>query len=497
MFLLNKRFVSLSLVMCILFSGIAGRLGYIIFSGRYAVSSSYNSYTITVDRIFPTIYDRNLQRLTNKTSGLAAVIRPNEKCFSELGLVFDREERISVVEELKQGYPVVRSIDKYPDCKYIKIFETKIRHNSDQLAKHLVTSCESLYPNAVGSRSVNFAVDAIGRLLEGDDGTVIENNYNTEYGCALTIDSDIQRCVERAAKDMKSGAVVVLDIKSSEALAVFSTPNDYFNRALSEYTVGSVFKLIISACALENGINPFYICTGEITVGDTTFSCQNKKIHGLQTMKNALANSCNCYFINLALMLGAEEIYKTAQSFGFGAEIRLADEWTLSNGNFPDLDSLQSKGELALIGFGQGSLTTTPLHFASIVAAIANGGNYTSPSLLFGEIDDYGFLTEFERNTSARIISEETAEKLREYMRYVVTNGTGALAEYNANSAGKTSTAQSGRYIDGREVLNTWFAGFYPYDDPKYAIVVTTEDGVSGSADCCPIFRTIVEKLDK
>ncbi len=81
-------------------------------------------------------------------------------------------------------------------------------------------------------------------------------------------------------------------------------------------------------------------------------------------------------------------------------------------------------------------------------------------------------------------------------MRYVVTNGTGRRAEYNNNSAGKTSTAQSGRYVDGKEILNTWFAGFYPYDNPKYTIVIMTEDGKSGSGDCCPIFRTIVEKLD-
>ena len=62
-------------------------------------------------------------------------------------------------------------------------------------------------------------------------------------------------------------------------------------------------------------------------------------------------------------------------------------------------------------------------------------------------------------------------------------------------SAGKTSTAQSGRYENGTEILNTWFAGVYPYDNPEYAIVVMTENGKSGAGDCCPIFRAIVEKL--
>ena len=92
-------------------------------------------------------------------------------------------------------------------------------------------------------------------------------------------------------------------------------------------------------------------------------------------------------------------------------------------------------------------------------------------------------------------MSEKTAETLREYMRYVDTNGTGMAAEYNNNSAGKTSTAESGIYVENKEILNTWFAGFYPYDNPKYAIVVLTEDGVSGSTDCCPVFRTIVENI--
>jgi cell division protein FtsI/penicillin-binding protein 2 len=82
-------------------------------------------------------------------------------------------------------------------------------------------------------------------------------------------------------------------------------------------------------------------------------------------------------------------------------------------------------------------------------------------------------------------------------MRYVVTNGTGYKAETTSHkSAGKTATAQTGQYEDGVELLNTWFAGLYPYDNPKYAIVIMTEKGTSGSENCCPIFSTIVEKLE-
>ena len=83
-------------------------------------------------------------------------------------------------------------------------------------------------------------------------------------------------------------------------------------------------------------------------------------------------------------------------------------------------------------------------------------------------------------------------------MRYVVSDGTGRKAQStDGKSAGKTATAQTGQYDKGIELLNTWFAGIYPYDAPKYAVVIMVEDGTSGSSDCCPIFRTIVEKLRK
>lgn len=492
---MKKRLITLLITLCFAFSVIIGRLGYIIFSGRFAVSSTYNSYTLTIDRLYPTIYDRNLNKLTNTGKGLAAVIRPNEKCLSELELLFDGAERREIIDELGQGYPMIRTIDNYTACKYIKIFETKKRHDDNILAQHLITDCERLYSDYIGTKTINFTVDAIGRLLDGDEGTVYENNYYSKYGAVLTVDSKIQENVENATVDMKKGAVVVLDVETGDVLAAHSKPNDYLNRAFNAYTVGSVFKLVISACALENNKYPIYKCTGEITVGDTVFSCQNKKEHGTQTMKEALANSCNCYFIDLALSLGYEKVYETAKRFGFGESTRLAKEWIVSNGNFPNESDLQSKGQLALIGFGQGSLTTTPLHFASVVATIANGGNYIPPNVLLGEMNDNGDVSDYSRNASRKIISEKSAQTLCEYMRYVVTNGTGSAAEYENNSAGKTSTAQSGIYIDGREVLNTWFAGFYPYNDPKYAIVVMTEDGSSGAGDCCPIFRTIVENL--
>ena len=494
---MKKRVIIFSVAMMFLFSIVVERIGYVAFSGNYKVSATHNSYTVDIDKVYETVYDRNFNRINNKTESLAAVIRPTEKCLTEMNKLFSYKEREEIMEELKQGYPVVRQIDSYVSCKYIKILETANRHSEDMLAKHLVSSCENLKPDVAGSRAINFSVDAMGRLLDGDDGVLIDDNYETKKGIALTVDNRIQKITEEAGKDMKSGAIVVLDTATSEVLASYSTSNDYLNRAFSSYCVGSVYKLVVSACAIENGIDDTYECKGKVTIGDTTFSCQRDTAHGVQNIKEALANSCNCYFIELALKLGAEKITEMSKALGFGEMNYLYDGWSVANGNFPNSDDLQSKGQLALLGFGQGKLTDSPLHFSSVISAIANGGVYKMPKVVLGDVDDNGNLAKTEDNESNRAMSEKTAKTLREYMRYVVSDGSGRRADYNNQSAGKTSTAQSGRMEGEKEILYTWFAGFYPYDNPKYSIVVMTEDGTSGATDCGPIFRTIVENIDK
>lgn len=494
---MKKRMIIFSVAILFLFSAVAERIGYVVFSGNYKVSSTHNSYTVNIDKIYETVYDRNLERITNKTENLVAVIRPTEKCLTEMNKLFTYKEREEIMEELKQGYPVVKEINNYVSCKYIKILETTNRHPDGMPARNLVSSCENLKPDAVGSRAINFSVDAIGRLLDGDEGVLIDDNYNTKKGISLTLDNRIQKITEDAGRDMKSGAIVVLDVDTSEVLASYSTPNDYLNRAFSSYCVGSVYKLVVAACALENNMNETYECKGKVTVGDTTFTCQKDKKHGVQTVKEALANSCNCYFVELALKLGSEKISEMSKKLGFGEINSLYDGWDVRNGNFPDSDDLQSKGQLALLGFGQGKLTDSPLHFSSVIAAIANGGLYRMPKVVFGDVDDNGSLTQIKDNETHRVMSEDTAKTIREYMRYVVTDGSGRSADCNNQTAGKTSTAQSGRMEGNREILYTWFAGFYPYDNPRYAIAVMTEDGTSGASDCGPIFRTIVENIEK
>jgi len=493
---MSKRVISLLSIFVLIFTSLAGRCAYIAMSSTYQVSDTYNSYSLKIGTLYTNFYDRAGLKLNNNKKYYAAVIRPNEKCLSELDKLFTPAEVKEITRELSEGYPIVRYMDKKVSTNYIKIFECI--DNSVVSCRHLLDKAcgglENYVSEETGSLSVNFSVDALGRLLTGDEGTIVNDNYDSNDGIVLSLDSKLQSIAEKAATSIPKGAVVILDTQTSEILASVSKGDDYVNRALSPYAVGSVFKLVVTACALENNIDLSYTCTSRIKVADMTVHCQKNKKHGMQKMKNALANSCNCYFVNLALELGADKISDTAKKLGFGSAFEIYENWQVKSGSFPSMNTLSSLGQLALVGFGQGQLTDSPMHFASVISCIANGGYYNSPTL---NIETYSSDGNKRSDKENQALSASTTKKLREYMKYVVMNGTGSNANYKNKTAGKTATAQSGIYNNKTEILNTWFAGFYPYNNPEYAIVVMQENGKSGAGDCCPVFRTIVENIDR
>lgn len=484
---MHKRIISLCVVISILLTSITARIGYIMLSGSYTVEAGYNSFSLNIDNLNYQLNYRNGEKLTNNVKSYVAIIKPNEKCVGELYKYFNYPQIKSITEELSKGYPVKVEIDKKIDSKYIQVFETyKSNYPCRQLINKSSSGILSYIEKPSNGRKINFSVDAKGRLLSGDNGTILKDN-SLNKSLTLTIDKNIQDIANFACEVMNNGCCIVMDVKTSEILAVVNKPDDtYINKCFKNYPVGSVFKIIVSACALENNEKLIYNCNGSITVGDSTFSCQNNKRHGYQTLKSALANSCNCYFVNLALNLGEEKLLETAKKLGFDSQINLYNNWNVIASTLPSIESLKSKGQLALFGFGQGSLLSSPLQVCSALCTIGNNGNRIEPSIVI------------DTKNSTSVISEETSKTLVKYMRYVVQNGTGRNADDIKHlSAGKTATAQTGQFIGSNEILNTWFAGLYPYNNPKYAIVVMTENGTSGSADCCPIFRTIVENIKK
>lgn len=486
---MQKRIISLGVAFAIFLGVALGRCGYINFSNNFKVDKSYNSITLDISTLYTNIYSRNGELLNNNYKSFYAIIKPNEKSMSELKKLYSPDKVKRITSELKNGYPVILPAQNYAKTKYIRLVETVGQNNENMLCRHMIDkSCaglEKYVDKKIGTLSINYNVDALGRVLDGDSGRLINKNYYSKDGVEISIDKNIQLIAEQSAKTIDKGCVAVLDVNTSQILASVSLGGDYLNRSLSPYAVGSIFKIVVAACALENNINPSYTCKSKIKVSDTTYRCQNKHKHGKQHIKQALANSCNCYFVNLALKIGKDKLYNFAKSLGFGENFNLFNgTYSVDSSAFPTEEELKSDGQLALLGFGQGKLTDTPVHFASVVAAVANGGFYNPPTL------------NIKNSLDNQTISSKTCATLKKYMKFVVDSGTGQGAQYQSQTAGKTATAQSGIYIDGKEQLNTWFVGFYPFDNPKYSIVVMREGGTSGADDCCPVFRTVVEKLD-
>lgn len=398
--------------MCLLFTVVCGRVLYVAHSGNFAVGQSYNSYTLLFEQNYTEITDRLGRSMGGTRKEWVAVIRPTQDCLRELPRLFAPGDVQRIAKELQKGYPVLEPVAAKADTNNIVIMERTVRDSTTLHARQLLDSASGglgQYTAVATEKKLNFATDAMGRVLSGNTMTEQTDRTGAPATMRTTLDLELQKTVEQAAESIKTGAVVVLDIPTGEVRAVYSAPADYYNRALSAYAVGSVFKLIVAAAALEADLQPIYTCKGEIKVGDTVYRCQNGRVHGRQTMEQALAHSCNCYFVQLAQKLGAGRLYQMGLDFGFGAPVVLYKDFQSAAGRLPSLSVLVSPGQLALLGFGQGKLTDTPLHFARCVAAIAAGGVYRSPDL-----------TGKATAKPCRVMQARHAKTLLAYMRTVV-----------------------------------------------------------------------------
>ncbi len=488
--------------------------------------------SINIASLRGTVYDCNLKPLTNGEADIYAAAKPTNRAIALLKDALPSEIFESVKERMSKGRPVaVKTSSVFENVADIKSVFVPKRYYNDSLACHIIgyldsekngiSGIEKSYNSLLlqGSQNVNvrFSAGANGRVLLGEDITV-NGCEIPKSGVALTIDSEIQRITERAldASGAECAAAVVIDIESGAVRACVSRPlfnqNDVasslnndksplINRVLLPFSVGSVFKPVVAASAIENGISGGfeYNCTGSVTHNGVTFNCHKKSGHGVLDMQGAVAYSCNTYFIALALETGAYNIIETASKFGFGCETSLADGIKSLSGNLPTADELDSRAAVANISFGQGALTATPLQICAMMAAIARDGVYIRPYLIEGEVDTNGVFTKIKEYSERRqIVSETTAKKLQKYLVKVVEQGSGTRAASDFVSvAGKTATAQTGKTENGEEIYNAWFAGYFPVDNPKYAVAILKEDGGEGAISCAPVFKKIAEQVTK
>ena len=374
---------------------------------------------------------------------------------------------------------------------------------------------DDLLTASVDARPVTCFMTAQGRLLTDTSPLVAVEPPGTGQGVRLTLDADPQRaCEGLATMYLPRGCIVVMNTATGEVLASVSMPsfdpqnvaasiaaNDtsLLNRPLRAFSAGSVFKVVLAAAAYESGLDWYtHDCTGEVEVAGQTYRCALGRAHGVVNLRGALEQSCNTYFIELGRLLGAQRIRKMAETLGFGTATQLAPGLQGASGTLPDAAALENPGELATFSFGQGALTVTPLQITAMMNTVANGGVYRTPAFVQGIVDADGTLTGQTRTADTRTVFDAaTARVLRSMLASVVSEGIGSEAQPKTGTAGgKTGTAQTGQYDEnGEELLNYWFSGFYPADDPRYTITVLQDGILKPETSSAAIFAKVTEIL--
>ena len=229
-----------------------------------------------------------------------------------------------------------------------------------------------------------------------------------------------------------------------------------------------------------------------------SYRCALGRAHGEVNLRGALAQSCNCYFVELGQLLGGQAILRTAQEFGFGTACTAAPGLVSAAGVVPDEEDLENPGQLAVVSFGQGALTVTPLQITAMMNAVADGGEYCTPRFVLGVTDAAGAILEPCRTREPhRACSADVARVLRSMLCTVVEEGIGGdAAPEEGGAGGKTGTAQTGQFTaEGEELLNYWFSGFYPAEQPHYTITVLQDGVLEPATSSAAIFARIANAL--
>lgn len=408
------------------------------------------------------------------------------------------------------------------------IINSETRYNDASLCRHTVGytfadgsgayGLEKAFDSVLKSDAVlkvTHITDPFGNPLKNEPADKENSSYIPERNLKTTIDYKIQKIAEEAAdKYLPRGAIVIIDTRNFDISAMVSRPNfdqndiknalkgeasPLMNKALCSYNAGSIFKTVTAAAMLDSGYtsSDVFECKGIYYAQGKEFLCNSLSGHGKVNFKTAFAKSCNCFFYRGGISVGGSAILQTAQKFGIGKKLLNCDIG--ESGGFIPYRESYSERECANLSIGQGEILVTPLSAANMMAVVANGGVAKKINLADSIVDERGATIKTLRNEgSERVISKENAATLADMMREVVLEGTAQKVQNGIVAvAGKTGTAQTGWIENGEEMIHGWFCGFFPYDNPKYAMAVLSENGKNGSESCIPAFREIVLKINE
>ncbi|MBE5778662.1 MAG: PASTA domain-containing protein [Clostridiales bacterium] len=560
---IRKRVFLLLIFLVILFALLAVRIGYLtIFQGGELTRRGIRQWTRegTVYARRGDIVDTNGDVLVSSTTAYIVSADPRRiddpEAFAEIiSPVLDiSEERIleKISDRSKSSVTLKRQVSREKTDE-LRLME----QTGDEQTKKAVSAL--LYDEDVRRwyRKGVFLVQVLGltnvdsvgqsglelqyeNLLRGTQGKsirTVDGHSNPIYddgnlyiepqdGCTivLTINSTIQEICEKAMRECydvnKAQAVhvIVMDVYTGAILAMCSKPdydpNDPPREQLSSlqglmrirlisdvYEPGSTFKILTAAAALDSGVTTpeegFY-CSGKIKVDGDTIRCWGNP-HKAETMAQALQNSCNPVFVELALRMGTEKFYSYLHAFGLGKKTNV-DLQGEESGIMIKANSVKHV-DLARIGFGQ-SIAVTPVQLIAAACSVVNGGRLMQPYLLKEAVAPDG--TVLYRSTPKVVsnpISEETSMKMRELLELVVSIGGAKNARIEGyRIGGKTGTAQV--YKEGRIVKDVHigsFLGFAPANDPRIAVLVIVDEADApvdyGGTTAAPFARQIFAEV--
>lgn len=474
-------------------------------------------------------FDCQFRRLTGTSCSRFALVAPTEASYRTLFDAVLPESRSALYAGVQRSVPFL--VPLQADAQANGYLYTRLNRNAaSPTAVHLLGYCDSTGNGVAGlervfntqlrggstSSEILCAVNAQGGFISTIEPAVREER-GTGFGVMLTLDAALQRACEAIAQEMmERGSIVVLETATgriracvsmpwynpssiSESLAVEGSP--FVNRSLSAYNVGSVFKPLLAVAALEQGLDTeaVYTCTGSVTVGGHIYRCAYGRGHGEMNLETALCESCNCYFVELGAQLGGAVLEQAMWRLGFGESTQLAESLQSAAGNVPTAQELENLGALASVSFGQGTLLATPLQIAAFFNTIANDGLYLSPTLVEGAVDEYteAITESYYDPVRRQSIDPAIAARVCEMLVSVVEDGLGESAKpARGGAGGKTGTAQTGRFDEnGEEIMDAWFAGFYPAAAPEYTIAVLLDSGTQSGTDACHVFARVADVL--
>lgn len=488
-----------------------------------AAAQTANSLALPVRR--GDFYDRCARPLTGVVPHWYALCVPGDSSYAALFPFVPFAAQAQLYDRRNSMVPFLIEVDRDLSPEGIFTAADAQRYLPVPIARHLigylngegqgVTGLEKAYDDILAgagdAMAVSCTTTANGSMLTGTEPTVQTTEKGSNTQITLTLDANIQRACEAiAAQNMEQGCIVVMRVGSGQILASTCMPEfdpddiaasiraddtSLVNRALSAFSAGSVFKVVLAAAAYAQGLDWFtHDCTGSIQTAGQTFRCALERAHGTVNLRGALEQSCNCYFIALGQQLGGQAILDAARAFGLGEPALVAPGLKSAAGALPTAEELQNVGSLASFSFGQGGLTVTPWQVTAMFNAIASGGTYYAPHVV-SSITGGGQAPAVPQPTMA--CTPAVARVLQNMLATVVSNGIGsAAAPKTGTAAGKTGTAQTGQFdARGRELLHYWFAGFYPAQDPRYTITVLQDSQLDPKTASAALFARVAEAL--